>query len=71
MELKIEKNVPIPQTGGNTGLVSVLRKLEIGDSVLVKGRHHCIANTAQYVFGSGNYTTRKVDGESRRVWRIK
>ncbi len=70
-ELKIEKGIPIPaRKGGNSkGYAAALRKLDVGDSVVLPVTITTASNTAAHLFGSGKYTARKVDGGTR-VWRI-
>jgi hypothetical protein len=62
---KIEKGVPMPPTS----LTSVLREMEVGDSIVIS-----IAERANiYKFGTDagiKVKTSQVDTQSVRVWRI-
>jgi hypothetical protein len=70
-ELKIEDGIPLPGRKGGTGYTATLRKLEVGQSVVlpVRGAH---ANAlAKNAMGSGAFACRKVDDDHTRVWRTK
>ncbi len=71
MEIKIDKNVPMPikKIGPLSGLASILKKMEIGDSIFME------SNTSNGVSATAKYAgicivTRK-EGSGRRIWRIK
>jgi hypothetical protein len=75
-EYKIEKGVPMPNHG-NGGrefpLPAVLRKMEIGDSVLVVNRSRdSVCGTTSFVKREtgATFSTRVVGG-GVRIWRIK
>lgn len=65
-ELKIEKGIPIPS--GNANVTATLRKLKVGDSVLLPSSFD--RQYAHQVLGKGNYTARKME-DGVRVWRTK
>lgn len=72
MELQIEKNVPLPaQRQKGSALVAALRAMTVGDSFLwpkVKRNHL----SAYYIrFPEMKFSSRSVDEERVRVWRIK
>jgi hypothetical protein len=74
-EFKIEKGVPMPNHG-NGGrefpLPAALRKMEIGDSVLVvnRSRDSVVGTTAFIKRETGaRFSTRVVDG-GVRIWRV-
>lgn len=75
MELKIEKNIPVPLEK-YAGMTSILRKMKVGDSFLIKiGEDHRSqvnnALGAMYrIYGSSCARSRKVEGGTR-IWRIK
>ena len=65
MDLKIEKDVPIPQT-----VISLLKSMEVGDSVV------CNLNKCNRLRARASQTeikvlTRKLENNLYRVWRIK
>lgn len=66
---KIENNVPMPKPR-KSGVSVLLRSLKKGQSVLLEMPQNNVANLAQHALGSGNYTTKIVDGGTR-VWRLK
>lgn len=66
-QVKIEKNVPIPQP---TGIGAVMRRMNVGDSALFRENIGCVRSVAFQIFGPGKYVTRK-DGDGLRVWRTK
>lgn len=69
MDLKIEKDVPVPSKVPHTGFTALLRALAIGDSVLLP-TYPEKANTVAYrVFGKGHYRSQKEQGGTR-IWRI-
>ena len=74
MEVKIEKNVPIPQGAVGAkrgGLSDVIRKMEVGDSFVAQKKADSMQHIAYMVLGPGHVTIRKIDDNSCRVWRIK
>lgn len=70
--LKIDKGIPVPAHGNErAGLISsTLRKLGVGDSVLLPCGRTLANSHAWRVLGSGNYTCRP-DGKGFRIWRTK
>lgn len=68
--IKIEKGIPIPGPAGALDtFVSVLRKMEIGDSLVLP---YDKANSI-YAFGRSlgvKFAVRKISAGSARVWRI-
>lgn len=72
MELKIDKNIPLPSKRG-TGFALTLQKMKMkkGDSTFIKGKLASnICNAARRAFGAGAYATRK-EGDGVRLWRVK
>ena len=71
MTIKIEKGVPIPSARGRTGVSDAIRKMKVGDSIVVVDRMSA-GTIAKQVFGkAGHITTRKLPDGTFRVWRIK
>ena len=69
-ELKIEKNVPMPERRGRPGIYTpTLRKMDVGDSVVLPLNYNGARLLAQYVFGRGNYRGTKLDANNTRIWR--
>lgn len=78
-KMEIEKNIPIPKAKTNRKWPFV--EMEVGDSVLIKideysrSKHQVIATTARNAGRTREprmeFTTRKQDNHSVRVWRIK
>jgi hypothetical protein len=70
---RIEKGIPIPR---RSTIITVIRKLEVGESILVPGsdlapaRVRARVNYAKYVDRDRSYTTRQMDGGTR-IWRTK
>lgn len=73
---KIEDNIPVPplRTGGtsNAGLTDTLRRMEVGQSVLVKDSN---SKTVGGFFAflrrtSGSKFTLRKQGNDVRVWRL-
>lgn len=69
-ELKIEKGIPIPQGRHNKGYSEILRKLKVGDSVLLPGQKESVRSLAAKTLGNGKYACR-LDKDGVRVWRTK
>lgn len=76
-QIKIDKNIPIP-TGlkGITAEMYPFRLMEIGDSILIIGKknwskHNSAASAYKLRHSKDfNYTLRKVDKDSWRLWRV-
>lgn len=71
-ELKIERNVPIPQARTRAGYQSQLRQMKPGDSVLfpLTDKATTVRKRASQAFGSGKYAVRTMP-DGVRVWRLK
>lgn len=74
IEARIEKDVPLPPRGYGTASKyrPILDAMGVGDSI-VMGKSEA---NALYQFALNKYThykitTRKVDDETRRIWRTK
>lgn len=71
MELQIEKGVPMPTNRrNNKGYTEALRKLNIGESVVLPTNIKSARVTAYAAGLSGRYAAR-VEKEGTRVWRTK
>ncbi len=78
MELKIDKGIPVPIRGvsKNTGIVDVLRKLEVGDSFRVATKNVGLsfqASVYKYALRVGIRVTTRLEREGTdtyfRIWR--
>lgn len=73
-ELKIETGILIPKPkrghGAASDVTETLRKMNVGDSVLLPTPQKVAMKSARYALGSCNYTTRQ-EGTGTRVWRTK
>lgn len=69
MNLKIEKNIPIPPRRGS-GIAAILREMQVGDSVLFPRGDGRNARSTFGRFEPKKFCTRSVDG-GIRVWRIE
>lgn len=71
-EVWIEKAVPVPgegERGGRTGATDILRRLEVGDSVVIPGL--MVASWRQLARRLGmRVRVRSVGGGEARFWRI-
>ncbi len=76
MMIEIEKNVPLPPAWGGKYLPGKYpwKELQVGDSfVLPKPQAQAGAQAflASRQIGNGvKFTTRKIDAQNKRVWRI-
>jgi hypothetical protein len=70
-EIKIEKGIPIPPrgTGPKGGVVSLIKALAIGDSFTVSANKRSAITMWQKSAGV-RLTSRRVDAETIRVWRV-
>jgi hypothetical protein len=66
-EYKIEKNVPIPANGFTQGLTAAIRRMVVGDSILIEETQRSSALAAARK-AKIRITSRKV-GDKVRVWR--
>lgn len=76
-ELKIEKNVPVPngfRNGRNKSeFTKLIDSMEIGDSILLPDES--VTSTKAIIYQAKNrsgilFSVRKVDGGKYRAWRI-
>lgn len=71
-ELRIEKNIPVASGySRSSGKYDVLKKMNIGDSVLFPTpayNRNNLSNAAKCAFGTGKYSMRATNG-GFRVWR--
>ena len=70
-ELKIEKGIPVPPRKEKTGYANVIRKLKVGDSVLIPGPSAAAYNSIHYTGGNRKTHTGRREKDGTRVWRIK
>lgn len=75
MTLTIEANIPLPESGSNfrnKGWAGTLRKLQVGESVLLPTNYSCAYAALKWAehkdFRSGALVMQK-DGAGYRVWR--
>ena len=69
---KIERGLKIPVHGKSKGYSEVIRKLKVGESVLLPTSSQSATNIGYQIFrGPGYLTVRKMSPTECRVWRIK
>lgn len=73
--IKIESGIEIPSKMHKSGLTSVLRRMNVGESFLIEAHHaaESVHSCARHVKGI-KVSTRKVDVDGKimiRIWRIK
>ena len=67
MDLKIEKNIPMPKT-----ILEFLESMEVGDSVVCNKTEYCTLRTTANNSQSGlKVAARQLEDGSYRVWRVK
>lgn len=73
MEIKIEKNIPIPSKSPvRNGFVDIFRQMEVGDSFLIPRGNIERSNLAPLAKLAGiKVSARLVDDNNIRVWRVK
>lgn len=72
--IKIDKNIPIPKTG--TKSIYPFAEMEVGDSFSVDISQQAGVKSSSYAFGNRQtpirkFTTRKINENEARIWRIK
>lgn len=77
-QFKIERGVPIPPTAApHTGASAALRRLKVGESLVLPASSNSCGSIIRQVQLSKRFptkavfTSRKIDCEHTRVWRIK
>jgi hypothetical protein len=73
MDYYIEKGIPIPaKTNARTGIASVMRSLDVGDSFLSTTKVNRITSAISYVSRTKGmkFCIRKVGDLTYRVWRV-
>ena len=63
-KIKIEKGIPIPELG--TGFTAIMKKMEVGDSIIVAGKR---PSSIHIVAKNIGITIRKASKTELRVWR--
>jgi len=73
MEFVIEDDIPVPERGQLSEISTVLRELKVGQSVLITAPPRTIRNTVANVHKKTglNFTSRLIDQDKMRVWRIE
>jgi hypothetical protein len=69
----IESGIPLPKPATRSGSKYPFAQMRIGDSFVVDKRQDQFGNTV--IYGAKQtgfkFTTRKIDANSTRIWRIK
>ena len=66
--MQIEKNVPGPPAGRSK--IEIINDMEIGDSVLCETYEQAMSLRDALRYRGLKYTTRKIENEGWRVWRL-
>jgi hypothetical protein len=66
--MQIEKNVPVPPAGRSK--IEIINDMEIGDSVLCETYEQAMSLRDALRYRGLKYTTRKIENEGWRVWRL-
>jgi hypothetical protein len=66
--MQIEKNVPVPPAGRSK--IEIINDMEIGDSVLCRTYEQAMSLRDALRYRGLKYTTRKIENEGWRVWRL-
>ncbi len=74
MELKVEKNIPIPasRTGRGTGVAGTLRGLKVKESVFVPGKVQTDLSGSVSALSrkTGYKFTTRQESDGVRIWRV-
>lgn len=69
MEIKVEKNVPIPPARAAVDSVSAtLRRMDVGDSFLAPKKQR--THMAQFAKYAGCKVVTRTEGDMVRVWKV-
>ena len=74
LEIKVDKNIPIPRTKGGRYPIYPWHTMEIGDSFLSKsapGTTRTLASRMSKILKGKRFSVRSLGGGETRVWRIK
>ena len=66
--MQIEKNVPVPPAGRSK--IEIINDMEIGDSVLCETYEQAMSLRDALRYRGLKYTTRKLENQGWRVWRL-
>ena len=66
--MQIEKNVPVLPAGRSK--IEIINDMEIGDSVLCGTYEQAMSLRDALRYRGLKYTTRKIENEGWRVWRL-
>jgi hypothetical protein len=66
--MQIEKNVPVPPAGRSK--IEIINDMEIGDSVLCETYEQAMSLRDALRYRGLKYTTRKIENQGWRVWRL-
>jgi len=66
--MQIEKNVPVPPAGRSK--IEIINDMEIGDSVLCGTYEQAMSLRDALRYRGLKYTTRKIENQGWRVWRL-
>ena len=66
--MQIEKNVPVPPAGRSK--IEIINDMDIGDSVLCETYEQAMSLRDALRYRGLKYTTRKIENEGWRVWRL-
>lgn len=77
--MEIERGIPIPAGGGSEkkGYSELLCRLKVGESVVLPTDNNTVSALARQIRRRkanpcrSKFTSRKIDGEHTRVWRIE
>lgn len=70
MNVTIEKGIPLP-VGRVGGFSRQLHAMEVGDSILLPKANRQSFLTSAYRVPGKKFSTRSVDAQNFRIWRIK
>lgn len=66
--MQIEKNIPVPPAGRSK--IEIINDMDIGDSVLCETYEQAMSLRDALRYRGLKYTTRKIENEGWRVWRL-
>lgn len=69
--IKIDKGIPVPPRRNANGYTALIRSLKKGDSVLLPVKIQTAVSLCYQISDDRSMYTRRSEGTSVRVWRVK
>ncbi len=75
MNIKLDKNVPVPENGIIKSYREVIKKMKVGESFEYPSKHYTNVNLCTTAHKAANesieFMSKGITHDTRRLWRIK